>query len=115
LVTGSLVPVTRKAAGGLLIIGFHELVLLGLGLIELPESRFVHEGKVRVVERIFHHPQRCGVPTIVELVDAPVGRVAVLRQVGDRQQRVLERDPRVSVAGFAMESPHPRVGQRLVG
>ena len=32
------------------IISFHQLVFLGLGLIELPEGRLVNEREVRVVE-----------------------------------------------------------------
>ena len=75
----------------------------------------MNEGEVRVVERVFHHPQRGRIPSIIELMDAPVGGIAILRQVGDRKQRLLERDPDVAVARVAVERLYPRVGKRLIG
>src|SRR5262245_15782248 len=48
-------------------------------------------------------------------MDAPVGWIAILRKVGDRQQRVVARDPRISIARVAAESLDARVGQRLIG
>src|SRR5262249_56414054 len=48
-------------------------------------------------------------------MDAPVGWIAVLRKVGDRQQGILERNPHVSIARVAVESLDARVGHRLIG
>ncbi|MNG97281.1 hypothetical protein D3C79_563900 [compost metagenome] len=84
------------------VIGFAKLIAGRLRLVEQAEVGLVHEGEMRVVERVFHHPQRAGFPLFVELEDAPVAGGAVFREVGDRLQRIVQRDPGIAILFLAM-------------
>ena len=97
------------------VIGLNELVFFRLGLAQQAERRLVDKGEMRIVERVFHHSQRRRIPSIVELVDAPIGGITVLRQVRNGKQRLLEGHPHVAVARIAVESLHSRVRKRLFG
>src|SRR5579859_37279 len=77
-----------------------DLVFLWLRLIDVAEGALVHEGKVRVVERVLHQTQRRRVPFFVELVDAAVARHPVFGNIGDVAQGLIERDPDIAVTGL---------------
>ena len=79
------------------VVGFFDRVFLRQRLIDLSERAFVHEGEMRVVEGVFHQPQRGRVPFFIELRNPPVGRIVLLLGVEDRRQRLVERDPGVAV------------------
>src|SRR5260370_22349517 len=56
-----------------------------------------------VVETVLHDAQPRRLPGFVELEDAAIGRVVVLREVGDVAQRLLERHPHHAMAFAAAE------------
>ncbi len=96
------------------VIGLDDLVLLGLGLVDVTERALVHEGKVRVVERVLHQPQRGRGPGIVELVDAAVFRIAILGHVGNLAEWLIEGHPHVAIARVGAEGTGARIGHRLL-
>src|SRR6185369_2071667 len=53
-------------------------------------------------------------PGVVELKDAAIGGIAVLWNVGNVAQRLVQRDPDVAVASFRVERARPGVGDRLL-
>ena len=68
-----------------------------------------------VVEGVLHHAQRAAVPAIIELVNAAVVAVAVLRKLGNRQQRFVKGNPCIAIALRAAERRHAGVREWLVG
>jgi hypothetical protein len=75
----------------------------------------VHKREVRVIERILEKPQARALPDLVELVDPPELRVLGFRNVGQREQRVLECDPGIAVVRLAAVGGHPRVRRYGLG
>ena len=91
-------------------VGGPELVLRGLGLIELAEGALVHKRKMRVVEGVFHEAHAAALPELVELVDTAELRVRAFGHARDVGERLLECHPGVAVTLLAAEGIHLRAG-----
>ncbi len=71
------------------VVGLDDLVFLRARLVDVAEGVLVHEGEMRVVERVLHQPQRRGVPLAVELLDAAIAGIAILGHVRDVAERLV--------------------------
>ena len=87
------------------VIGFRDLVFLRLRLIDVAEGALVHEGEMRVVERVLHHPQRRSSSTGRRT--GGCGGSAGSRSSGTSGmslQRLAEADPDIAVTRLGRET-----------
>src|SRR5262249_9273420 len=90
-------------------------VLRGGGLVALAEGALVHKREVRVIKRVLQKPQARALPDFVELVDAPEPRVLGFRDIGQREQRVLEGHPGIAMVRLTAIGGHPRARRHRLG
>ena len=57
----------------------------------------MHIGDMRGVERVFHEAKGADIPRFIKLMDLAKARQRGFRQFGNAGERLIQRDPDVSV------------------